>query len=209
MSTTTAADTAATMADTATPPPGATPMPAKDSVAASPESSAATTPPAAAPAPKRPTAPAKPASKPVGDSMAAGQDTARAAAGQDTAKAAAAGQDTAKAAAGQSAAKPAGGAPTPQQVALGDSIFHGLAGGGTCSACHGQDAKGTAVAPDLTDGAWINGDGSYQFIVTTVTNGVPSPKQHPAPMPPKGGAALSDDQVKAVAAFVYSLSHKT
>lgn len=211
MSTTTAADTAATMADTATPPPAATPRPAKDSVAASPESSAAATPPpAAAPAPKRPTAAAKPAAKPVGDSIAAGQDTARAAAGQDTAKAAAAGQDTAKAgAAGQSAAKPAAGAPTPQQVALGDSIFHGLAGGGTCSACHGQDAKGTAVAPDLTDGAWINGDGSYQFIVTTVTNGVPSPKQHPAPMPPKGGAALSDDQVKAVAAFVYSLSHKT
>jgi mono/diheme cytochrome c family protein len=222
MSTTTAADTAATMADTATPPPAATPMPAKDSVAASPESSAAATPPpAAAPAPKRPTAAAKPASKPAVDTMAAGQDTARVAAagqdtakatgaGQDTAKAAGAGQDTAKAAAaGQSAAKPAAGAPTPQQVALGDSIFHGLAAGGTCSACHGQDAKGTAVAPDLTDGAWINGDGSYQFIVTTVTNGVPTPKQHPAPMPPKGGAALSDDQVKAVAAFVYSLSHKT
>ena len=80
---------------------------------------------------------------------------------------------------------------------------------GTCSACHGQDAKGTAVAPDLTDSQWLNGDGSYQFIVTTVTNGVPKPKEHPAPMPPKGGAQLTDDQVKAVAAFVYSLSHKS
>ena len=126
--------------------------------------------------------------------------------GQDTSKkAAAAQQDTAK----KAAAKPSsGGGPTPQQVALGDSIFHGQVAGGTCTACHGQDAKGTAVAPDLTDSQWLNGDGSYQFIVHTVTTGVPHPKQHPAPMPPKGGATLTDDQVKAVAAYVYSLSHK-
>jgi len=131
-----------------------------------------------------------------------GQDTSKkaAAARQDTAK-----QDTAK----KAAAKPSsGGGPTPQQVALGDSIFHGQVAGGTCTACHGQDAKGTAVAPNLTDSQWLNGDGSYQFIVHTVTTGVPHPKQHPAPMPPKGGATLTDDQVKAVAAYVYSLSHK-
>jgi mono/diheme cytochrome c family protein len=137
-----------------------------------------------------------------------GQDTAKktAAARQDTAKKApAAKQDTSKKAA---AAQPSSGGPTPQQVALGDSIFHGQVAGGTCTACHGQDAKGTAVAPDLTDSQWLNGDGSYQFIVHTVTTGVPHPKQHPAPMPPKGGATLTDDQVKAVAAYVYSLSHK-
>ena len=135
---------------------------------------------------------------------------------QDTTKAAAAAavQDTSKKAAAAAGAKPtaapaaAGGGPTPKQVALGDSIFHGLVAGGTCTACHGQDAKGTAVAPDLTDSKWINGDGSYQFIVNTITNGVPKPKEHPAPMPPKGGATLTDDQVKAVAAYEYSLSHK-
>jgi mono/diheme cytochrome c family protein len=129
-----------------------------------------------------------------------------------SASAAAGTQDTGKKAAA-AAAKPsgggAGGPMSPQLIALGDSIFHGQVGGGTCTACHGQDAKGTAVAPDLTDNQWINGDGSYQFIVTTVTNGVPKPKQHPAPMPPKGGAPLNDDQVKAVAAYVYSLSHKS
>ena len=124
---------------------------------------------------------------------------------QDTGK-----QDTAKKAAAKPAAKPAaGGAASPQLVALGDSIFHGQVAGGTCTACHGQDAKGTAVAPDLTDNQWINGDGSYDFIVHTVTTGVPQPKQHPAPMPPKGGATLTDDQVKAVAAYVFSLSHKS
>ena len=97
---------------------------------------------------------------------------------------------------------------TPAAIAQGDSIFHGQVAGGTCTACHGQDAKGTAVGPDLTDTLWLNGDGSYQFIVSTVTTGVPQPKQHPAPMPPKGGATLTDDPVKAVAAYVYSLSHK-
>jgi mono/diheme cytochrome c family protein len=103
----------------------------------------------------------------------------------------------------------AAGPTSPQLVALGDSIFHGQVAGGTCTACHGPDAKGTAVAPDLTDQKWLNGDGSYDFIVHTVTNGVPKPKEHPAPMPPKGGAMLSDQQVRAVAAYVYSLSHKS
>jgi len=137
------------------------------------------------------------------------QDTSKkaGAASQDTSKKAAGAQDTSKKAA---AAKPSGGGGiTPQQIALGDSIFHGQVGGGTCTACHGQDAKGTAIAPDLTDSKWINGDGSYQFLVNTITNGVPKPKEHPAPMPPKGGAALTDDQVKAVAAYEFSLSHKT
>jgi mono/diheme cytochrome c family protein len=103
----------------------------------------------------------------------------------------------------------AAGPVSPKLIALGDSIFHGQVAGGTCTACHGTDAKGTAVAPDLTDQQWINGDGSYDFIVHTVTTGVPKPKQHPAPMPPKGGATLTDAQVRAVAAYVYSLSHKS
>jgi len=94
---------------------------------------------------------------------------------------------------------------TPQMIALGDSIFHGQAAGGLCQTCHGPDAKGTTLAPNLTDDQWLNGDGSYQFIVTVVTNGVLQPKQYPAPMPPMGGASLTPDQVRAVAAYVYSL----
>jgi cytochrome c5 len=34
---------------------------------------------------------------------------------------------------------------------------------------------------------------------------VPQPKKAPAPMPPMGGASLSDDQVKAAATYVHSL----
>lgn len=96
----------------------------------------------------------------------------------------------------------------PRMISLGDSIFHGLIAGGTCHTCHGADAKGTTLAPNLADSVWLNGDGSYQFIVRTVTTGVPVPKKHPDAMPPKGGALLTDAQVQAVAAYVYSLSHK-
>ena len=96
---------------------------------------------------------------------------------------------------------------SPQAVALGDSIFRGKAAGGLCYTCHQLNAKGLpGLAPDLTDDKWIHGDGSYDFIVSTVTKGVPKPKQAMAPMPPKGGATLSDEQVHAVAAYVYSLS---
>jgi mono/diheme cytochrome c family protein len=97
---------------------------------------------------------------------------------------------------------------TPQMVALGDSIFHGQAAGGTCATCHGANAKGTPLAPDLTDDKWITGDGSYGFIVNTDTHGVPNPSPpYTAPMPPMGGASLSPDQINAVAAYVYSLTH--
>lgn len=100
-----------------------------------------------------------------------------------------------------------GGEITPQLISLGDSIFHGRAAGGTCQNCHGQDAKGTSMAPNLADTEWHNGDGSFQFIIRTVTTGVPQPMKFPGPMPPKGGAPLSIAQVRAVAAYVFSLSH--
>jgi mono/diheme cytochrome c family protein len=37
---------------------------------------------------------------------------------------------------------------------------------------------------------------------------VPQPKQYRSPMPPMGGAQLSDTQASAVAAYVWGLSHK-
>ncbi len=89
-------------------------------------------------------------------------------------------------------------------VSKGRTIFSGAGG---CHACHGPNAKGTPLAPDLTDNTWINIDGSYAAIDQLVKTGVPNPKQHPAPMPPKGGSNISDADVCAVAAYVYSLSH--
>ena len=97
-------------------------------------------------------------------------------------------------------------AATPAEIAQGDSIFHGP---GNCYACHGANAQG-AVGPNLTDAEWIHSDGSYDAIVKQITTGVPqSESKSGIPMPPKGGSTITDDQVKAVAAYVYSLSHKT
>jgi mono/diheme cytochrome c family protein len=92
----------------------------------------------------------------------------------------------------------------PEMIALGDSIFHGKVAGGTCMLCHGADAKGTQLAPDLTDSIWLNGDGTFRFIMATIINGVPTPKAHAEPMLPMGGASFSPAQVEAVAAYVYT-----
>ncbi len=110
--------------------------------------------------------------------------------------------DTGKAVAGGGGG---GGGGDAKLIAVGDSIFHGQAGGGTCYVCHGQDAHGSAVAPNLTDGEWLNNNGTLAGITGTIKSGVPQPKKAPAPMPPMGGASLSDDQVKAVATYVHSL----
>lgn len=96
---------------------------------------------------------------------------------------------------------------TKQQIALGDRIFHGEAAGGTCSGCHGADARGGAQAPSLVSGHFFIGDGSLKSITTTIVDGVPRPHDYEVPMPPKGGAPLSDADVAAVAAYVWAISH--
>jgi cbb3-type cytochrome c oxidase subunit III len=101
----------------------------------------------------------------------------------------------------------AAGAPgySADLVAKGDAIFHGP---GNCYACHGSKAEGL-VGPNLTDAEWIHSKGSYDEIVAQVIHGVPKAESKSGiEMPPKGGGALSDDDVKAVAAYVHSLSHK-
>ena len=101
------------------------------------------------------------------------------------------------------------GPPSPAVVALGDSVFHGKVGGALCYVCHGPAGKGVnGLGPNLTDNEWLNGDGSLPFIEKTVTEGVPKPKKMPAPMPPKGGGQLTEAQIKAVAAYVWTRSNK-
>jgi mono/diheme cytochrome c family protein len=97
---------------------------------------------------------------------------------------------------------------TKAMVALGDRIFHGQVGAATCTGCHGADAKGTPLGPDLTGTEWLWGDGSYASIAKTITTGVPQPKKYRSPMPPMGGAQLTSDQVSALAAYIWALSHR-
>ncbi|HEX3504777.1 MAG TPA: PQQ-dependent sugar dehydrogenase [Xanthobacteraceae bacterium] len=105
-----------------------------------------------------------------------------------------------------SAALPVPPGATKEQVALGDRIFHGEAASGTCSGCHGSDAKGGPQAPSLVKGRWLIGDGSLKSLAETITNGVPRPHNYEVPMPPKGGAPLSDSDVNAVAAYVWAVN---
>ena len=81
---------------------------------------------------------------------------------------------------------------------------------GTCSRCHARDGSGTNLGPDLTDDEWLHGDGSLEAIRATIADGVardqikdPSRRQ---PMEPMGRMMIDDDQLDALAAFVWSLS---
>ena len=93
---------------------------------------------------------------------------------------------------------------TAAMVAEGETIFTGA---GICFTCHMQGGVGGPLAPDLTDDEWINIDGSYESIVQNVITGVPEPVEHPGIMLPKGGTNITDDQVRAVAAYVWTLSN--
>jgi glucose/arabinose dehydrogenase/mono/diheme cytochrome c family protein len=96
---------------------------------------------------------------------------------------------------------------TSEMVALGDRIYHGQVGGASCAGCHGSSGKGSPLGPDLTDTKWLWSDGSYTGIAKTITEGVAQPKEYRSPMPPMGGAQLTPDQVNALAAYVWALSH--
>jgi mono/diheme cytochrome c family protein len=91
---------------------------------------------------------------------------------------------------------------TASMVEEGRQIFKGA---GNCFTCHGENAEGTPIAPNLTDEKWLHIDGSYDAIVKLVTSGVPQPKEAMVPMLPRGGAELTADQVRAVAAYVWTL----
>jgi mono/diheme cytochrome c family protein len=96
---------------------------------------------------------------------------------------------------------------TAEQVALGQRIFHGEAADGTCAGCHGSDATGSPQGPSLISGKWLDTDGTFAGLRRTITDGVPQPKNPSPPMPPRGGAPLTDADVTAVAAYVWAISH--
>lgn len=103
----------------------------------------------------------------------------------------------------QGSAAPAPTAVTPQLIEAGAKLFRGE---GLCAACHGADAKG-GVAPSLVDTVWLHGKGTYEEIVARVMAGVPVDSSvSGVTMPPRGGTRISDEQVRAVAAYVWSLS---
>jgi glucose/arabinose dehydrogenase/cytochrome c5 len=97
---------------------------------------------------------------------------------------------------------------TREMVALGERIYRGQVGGAACTGCHGGSGEGSPLGPPLTGKKWLWSDGSYAGIAKTITDGVSQPKQYRSPMPPMGGAQLTPDQVSALAAYVWGLSHR-
>ncbi|MBL0170609.1 MAG: cytochrome c [Gemmatimonadaceae bacterium] len=105
-------------------------------------------------------------------------------------------------------AKPA--AVTPANIAMGDSIFNN----GSCQRCHGKGGIGAPNGPTLDGKKWLQlTTGSFDEIVGIITTGVPAEKikdpTHKNPMRARGGPMnLTDPQVQALAAYVYTLTHK-
>lgn len=95
---------------------------------------------------------------------------------------------------------------TQAMIENGGEIFRGE---GLCHACHGQQGKGIPnLGADLTDDEWLHSDGSLDGIIATITQGVSGDESTVGTtMPPKGGSSISDEKIKAVAAYVWSLSH--
>lgn len=107
------------------------------------------------------------------------------------------------------AAMPAG--VSAATVSLGDSLFNANA----CARCHGRAGVGGQNGPPLAKGdsaKWLHSSGSYDEIVATIIAGVPREKMvdqsRRFQMNPRGSnPPLTDDQIKAVAAYIWKLNH--
>jgi mono/diheme cytochrome c family protein len=94
---------------------------------------------------------------------------------------------------------------TAQMIANGKQIY---AGRGVCYACHGQDAAG-GMGPNLADTVWLHSRGEYERILATILAGVTAKESKSGiMMPPRGGSAITDDDARAVAAYIWSLSRR-
>jgi mono/diheme cytochrome c family protein len=92
---------------------------------------------------------------------------------------------------------------TEQMIGEGQSLYFGE---GRCNGCHGETAKGVEGAgSDLTDGEWkLAADGSFQSLLAVISDGLTHAQTEGWAMPGRG--ELSEDEAKALAAYIWSLS---
>ncbi|MBL8236749.1 MAG: PQQ-dependent dehydrogenase, methanol/ethanol family [Bryobacterales bacterium] len=81
----------------------------------------------------------------------------------------------------------------PEAIREGQQLFVR-----SCSACHGDTAKG-GRAPDLTTGEWKHG-GTAEDLVRNIVKGIPGTQMPPFPMP--------DNEARAIVSYLLSLSAK-
>lgn len=95
---------------------------------------------------------------------------------------------------------------TDSAVTRGRHVYLGPA---NCVACHGESGRGTADGPPLNDRAWLTGSGTYREILEQVLHGTSGLESKTGrPMPVRGWMPTSDEDVEAVAAYVWRLSHQ-
>ena len=91
---------------------------------------------------------------------------------------------------------------TQAQYDRGESLYTSSG----CTACHGPNAQGSQLAPNLVDDEWLHVDAPEpSAIAMVIRNGVMQPMEYPAAMPAMGGANLTDEEVEALAGYVASL----
>jgi len=103
-------------------------------------------------------------------------------------------------------AAPAPVVATPEMIEQGRTLFTGT---GRCGICHGPQARGGSLGPNLTNNQWIwvePGPTIHTQVATIIRNGIEQPRQYPAPMPAMGGGNLSDEQINALSAYIVSLN---
>ena len=97
----------------------------------------------------------------------------------------------------------AGDTVSAEAVARGKALY---AGRGLCVACHGREGEGGSIGPSLADSVWIHGSGRLADIRRIIRNGISADSSESGQgMPPRGGAGLSDAEVEAVSAYIWSL----
>ena len=94
---------------------------------------------------------------------------------------------------------------TDSAIAWGRALFEGAA---NCGRCHGRDGRGTEYGPDLADAIWWHGPGTYEWLVQEVTHGIPEQLTVTGDaMPARGFAPMPEADARAVAAYVWAISH--
>lgn len=74
-----------------------------------------------------------------------------------------------------------------------------------CGVCHGMEGGGTDLGPALADAERLHISGDIDEIANIIRTGVPDPVEFGIPMPGYGREALEDDEVRALATYVYLL----
>lgn len=101
---------------------------------------------------------------------------------------------------------------TPERIKEGARLYTN----GVCVNCHGVGGSGTSYGPALSDDIWLHGSGAYSQLVSIITDGFATTDfmdtSYLKSMPSRGedprtGKKFTDDEVKSIAAYVWSLSH--